>query len=167
MKIYTQTENLANQIKYIATLITKDNHFIDNISVGKELSYTNFYYINSIQEYKQKDRILRCDSITEHVNKKIQIYTFIEVNQTDTTKSRLKNFIMIVPFHLNQNGVLKPVPIIRYEAIFEVADENNDIKHHGNINNFGDYASSWYQKTNNSSSTPGDSNYAEFRAIIN
>lgn len=138
-------------------------HFLDSMSVGKELSYTNYYYIANIQEYRQKYRTLRCDSITKQVNNKIQIYKFREINSTDTTKSRLKNLIMIVPY-LKQ----KPVPIIRYEAIFEVEGERNNIKHHGNINNFGNYGSSWYQKTNNNnSSVPGESNYAEFKLIIN
>ena len=31
-----------------------NEHFLDGVSVGKELTYANYFYIDSSQEYKKK-----------------------------------------------------------------------------------------------------------------
>ena len=71
---------------------------------------------------------------------------------------------MIVPFIKQQIDILGEVS--RYEVKFDVVGEEEEVKHYGDINNFGTYGSGWYKKTNNSSvSDESESSYVEFMRV--
>ena len=157
--LFLYKKNVSSEIEENHT----NEHFLDGFSVDKELTYTNYFYIDSSQEYKKKKRTVICDSITEYENK-IKVYEFSEKNPVDNTKSKLTSFKMIVPFIKQQIDILGEVS--RYEVKYDVVCEEEEVKHYGDINNFGTYGSGWYKKTNNSSvSDESESSYVEFMQV--